>query len=98
MPDLLRRVAVLTVLSAVGIALIAPLTARSAQPDATGAVEPLLDRLPLLRTTLERGPLAGRGVRRRASSSLASRIRHRGHRRPALPTPAFGHGGHALRR
>ena len=61
MPELLRRVAVLTVLSAVGIALIAPLTARSATPDATEAVEPLLDRLPILTTTLERGSLAGRG-------------------------------------
>lgn len=61
MPELLRRVAVLTVLSAVGIALIAPLTARSAVPDAAGVVEPLLDRLPVLNTTLERGFLAGRG-------------------------------------
>jgi hypothetical protein len=61
LPELLRRVAVLTVLSAVGIALIAPLTARSAVPDADRAVEPLLDRLPVLTTTLERGSLAGRG-------------------------------------
>lgn len=60
LPELLRRVAVLTVLSAVGIALIAPLTARSAMPDAAEAVEPLLDRLPILNTTLERGSLAGR--------------------------------------
>jgi hypothetical protein len=61
LPELLRRVAVLTVLSAVGIALMAPLTARSAMPDATGSVEPLLDRLPVLNTNLERGSLAGRG-------------------------------------
>ena len=67
MPELLRRVAVLTVLSAVGIALIAPLTARSAVPDAAIAVAPLLDRLPVFQTTLDRGSLAGRD----ASSRLA---------------------------
>ena len=61
MPELLRRVAALTVLSAVGIALLAPLTARSALPDASFAVEPLLDRLPPASTTLDRGSLAGRG-------------------------------------
>ena len=86
MPELLRRVAVLTVLSAVGIALIAPLTARSAQPDATGAVEPLLDRLPLLQTTLERGPLAGRGV----PSSLTLAV--------GLPHPAEAIAGRPSRR
>jgi hypothetical protein len=61
LPELLRRVAVLVVLSATGIALIAPLTARSAQPDATSAVEPLLDRLSAVQTTLDRGAIAGRG-------------------------------------
>lgn len=61
MPELLRRVAVLVVLSATGIALIAPLTARSAHPDATTAVEPLLDRLSAIQTTLSRGAIAGRG-------------------------------------
>jgi hypothetical protein len=67
LPDLLRRVAVLTALSAVGVALIAPLTARSATPAATVAVEPLLDRLPVLQTSLDRGSLAGRS----SVSSLA---------------------------
>lgn len=61
LPELLRRVAALTVLSAVGIALLAPLTARSAMPDATSTVQPLLDRLPVFNSTLERGSLAGRG-------------------------------------
>jgi hypothetical protein len=92
LPELLRRVAVLTVLSATGIALIAPLTARSAHPDATTAVEPLLDRLPALQTTLERGPLAGRGVA--SSITLAVEAPASGIEAiasPALPTPAAAH-------
>lgn len=92
MPELLRRVAVLTVLSATGIALIAPLTARSAHPDATTAVEPLLDRLPALQTTLERGPLAGRGVA--SSLTLAVEAPASGIEAIAtlaIPTPAAAH-------
>lgn len=92
MPELLRRVAVLTVLSATGIALIAPLTVRSAQPDATTAVEPLLARLPVMQTTLERGPLAGRGVPSGVSLVIeapASGIEAIASL--ALPTPAVVH-------
>lgn len=89
MPELLRRVAVLTVLSAVGIALIAPLTARSATPDADDAVEPLLDRMPVLTTTLERGSLAGRGSPTRLALAIESPASGTESLTPgALPTPA----------
>ncbi len=89
MPELLRRVAVLTVLSAVGIALIAPLTARSATPDADAAVEPLLDRMPVLNTTLERGSLAGRSSPTRLALAIeAPASGTENLTTGALPTPA----------
>ena len=88
LPELLRRVAVLTVLSAVGIALIAPLTARSAMPDADEAVEPLLDRLPILNTTLERGSLAGRTSPSRLVMAVEAPASGTEVVIGALPTPA----------
>ena len=89
MPELLRRVAVLTVLSAVGIALIAPLTARSATPDADGVVEPLLDSLPALTTTLDRGSLAVRGSPMRLALAIeAPASGTENLSSGALPTPA----------
>src|SRR5687767_8062347 len=64
---MLRRVAALTVLSGLGIALLSPLTARSALPDAVTDVEPLLVGLPAPAAAaavspLERGFLTDRGT------------------------------------
>ena len=71
MPDLLRRAVALTVLSATGIALIAPLTARSALPDVPVDVEPLLAGLPLPAVTLDRGQTADRATASRLTLSVA---------------------------
>lgn len=72
MPDLLRRAVALTVLSALGIALLAPLTARSALPDAVVGVEPLLADLPApaIAATLDRGSSADRATASRLTLAV----------------------------
>ncbi len=59
MPDLLRRVAVLTIVSAIGIAALAPLTAGSALPE-TSATDRLLDAVEAPTTSLRRTAMDGR--------------------------------------
>lgn len=72
LPDMLRRVAALTVLSAVGIALLTPLSARSALPDVVD-VEPLLVALPASIATspgLDRGSATDRGTASRLAVAV----------------------------
>lgn len=89
MPDLLRRVAVLTVLSAVGIALLAPLTARSAMPDAIRAADPLLAALADPRGDLARGSLADRTSFNQLALAVATPVSGSEQiAAPVLPTPA----------
>ena len=61
MPDLLRRVAVLTIVSAIGIVALTPLTARSALPEAS-VPEHLLDAAEAPASTLHRAAADGREV------------------------------------
>jgi hypothetical protein len=88
LPNLLRRVAVLTTTSAIGIALMAPLAAQSARQPGTALPTSLLDAAPAT-STLDRGT-PGRErlalltlyerTRAVAAENLSSELR-------ALPTP-----------
>ena len=88
MPDLLRRVAALTVVSAIGIALLAPLTALSARPEAAAEVEPLLARLPAALSTLDRDARVDRAASANLASSRSSSTAAEDFVSMALPTPA----------
>ena len=88
MPDLLRRAVALTVLSALGISLLAPLTARSALPDVPVAVEPLLADLAAPTVTLDRGLTADRATASRLTLAAAVPATSELVASAALPTPA----------
>jgi hypothetical protein len=89
LPDLLRRAVALTVLSALGIALLAPLTARSALPDVPVDVEPLLAGLPVPAVTLDRGLTADRATASRLTlAAVAPAAAPELLASAALPTPA----------
>jgi len=60
LPDLLRRAAALTVLSAVGIALLAPMAARSVAPVPADRIEALLPAAPISIVRTPRGSLSDR--------------------------------------
>jgi hypothetical protein len=88
LPDLLRRVAALTAVSVVGIALLAPLTARSARPEAAVEVEPLLAGLPDAATsTLARSALIDRVARGDLAAASASGPTPEAFGGAVLPTP-----------
>ena len=91
MPDLLRRVAALTVLSGVGIALLSPLAARSALPEAVADAAPLpagAVLAPATGETFDRGSAADRGVISRLAVAVeAPPVTPETIHRAALPTP-----------
>jgi hypothetical protein len=60
LPDLLRRAAALTLLSAVGIALLAPMAARSVASVPADRVQALLPAAPIALVPLSRGSLSER--------------------------------------
>jgi hypothetical protein len=88
LPHLVRRAVALTVVSAVGIALIAPLTARSALPDAVEAAEPLLaDLAGSGAVGVERGQLAARGGSSLLAVAVEATPTSEAIAPPAFPTP-----------
>jgi hypothetical protein len=92
LPDLLRRVAALTVMSAVGIGLLAPLTAHSASSEPAVEIETLLavvEPPPLTPLPLDRGALTGRSAPSELSlAALNAPTAHEALAPIPLPTPA----------
>ncbi len=84
MPDLLRRVAALTVLSAIGIALLAPLAARSAAPAPVMPINHLLADAARAESEVHRGLLSGRDDATGTSTAMTSEALWA----VPLPTPA----------
>jgi hypothetical protein len=87
LPDLLRRAVALTVLSALGIALLAPLTARSALSDVPVDVDPLLADLVVPAVTLDRGMTADRATASRLTLAAAAPAAPELVSSAVLPTP-----------
>ena len=84
MPDLLRRVVALTVLSAAGIAVLAPLAAQSAPPAALKIDERLVDVAERPAVVGDRGGLTARGVTAALSTEQGAEAVAEG----PMPTPA----------
>jgi len=83
LPDLLRRAAALTLLSAVGIALLAPMAARSVASVPADRVHALLPAAPLQLVVLSRGSLS----ERQQAGSLATSNGAESLAAAPLPTP-----------
>ena len=84
MPDLLRRAVALTVLSAIGIALLAPLAARSAVPAPVALAEHLLAVDAAPRADVDRGSLSIRAASGPAPAAAETEAVVSG----PIPTPA----------
>lgn len=84
LPDLLRRAAALTVLSALGIALLAPMAARSVAPVPADDIHDLLPPAPLTTTLSARGSLSDRS----GPGDLPVSAGTEAVAAPAVPTPA----------
>jgi resuscitation-promoting factor RpfB len=85
LPDLLRRALALTILSAVGIALLAPMAARSVAPVPADRIEALLPPATGQLVLTARGTLSDRGQATTPLTVSSGTEALAGH---ALPTPA----------
>ena len=88
MPNLLRRVAVLTLISVSGIALLAPLAARSTVDPPVHVVADLLPRLEAPPVALDRGSTTDRQASVIAAAAISSTATPEEIGTEPLPTPA----------